>query len=201
MKKLTQEYLKERLTYIPETGIFTWKERPVHHFSDNRLYKKEDVCRRWNTKHSNKQAGSLIKRGYQQITIDKKAYRSQKLSWLYMTNHYPIYPKEEIDHINRVRHDNRWKNLRLVGRTLNCQNRGISKLNKSGVTGVFLDKRNNKWKSGIYINNKYIYLGHFNIFNDGVIARYNEEQNNPLWVSTETSAEKYLKENNLLVNK
>ena len=49
-KKLTQDHLKECLTYSPETGIFTWNERPLSHFKDSR-------CRNmWNSRWANKRA-------------------------------------------------------------------------------------------------------------------------------------------------
>ena len=57
-----------------------------------------------------------------------------------------------VDHINRIKTDNRRENLRLVEPLVNCLNR-IPKVNgKSKFKGVA--KQKNKWQ--VYVNGKYI---------------------------------------------
>lgn len=61
-----------------------------------------------------------------------------------------------IDHINQSRIDNRKSNLRFCTVSQNCHNRGLGKMNTSGVTGVTRNgtlwmahmkvRRNNLWK-------------------------------------------------------
>ena len=61
----------------------------------------------------------------------------------------------ELDHRNRIRHDNRISNLEISNRSEQGQNR-------SGVKGYSWDSKNNKWMCRIKINNKSIFLGNFN---------------------------------------
>lgn len=50
-------------------------------------------------------------------------------------------PKDmTIDHINRIRTDNRKENLRIVTQSTNLLNRSTSKRNTSGITGVDVKK-------------------------------------------------------------
>ncbi|SRR6266446_2339189 len=90
MKKiLTQERLKELLHYDPETGVFSWiLKRPAY--------------------------GGNKKRGHEYVLIndvDGRDYRAARLAHLYMTGEWP---KHKMDHINRIKDDNRWENLRDV---------------------------------------------------------------------------------------
>lgn len=85
----------------------------------------------------------------------------------------------EIDHINHIRHDNRKSNLRFATRGENSRNSGIRKDNKSGIIGVFWDKRVGKWF--VYIknkdlNNKRVVVGWYNSFEEAVEARLNAEK-------------------------
>jgi len=189
--KLTQEYLKECLIYNPETGIFIWKERPLSHF------KNSHGLNIWNSKWSNKESGGLkCDSGYLSITIDDKSYYAHRLAFLYMEGYLP---ENLVDHIDRNRANNKWKNLREASQRCNLQNCNLSKANKSGVTGVTWRKSNNKWRSIISINSKNKYLGTFENLDEAIRARYQEEVNNPEWTcSVDSSALKYLKENNLI---
>ena len=68
-----------------------------------------------------------------------------------------------IDHINRIKHDNRKENLRVVTTSQNNINMDVyaKTLEKSGVKGVTWDKTKNKWQATITLNKKLIKLGHF----------------------------------------
>lgn len=72
--------------------------------------------------------------------------------------HHGYMPKN-IDHINRVRHDNRIENIREVTRSQNQQNRPKQANNTSGFKGVsFLSKRG-KYLAKINMNYKPHHLG------------------------------------------
>lgn len=76
--------------------------------------------------------------GYVQIKISGKLYHAHRLAWLYV---YGYMPEKEIDHINRIRDDNRIANLREATSQLNSLNTGIYKNNTSGSKGIYYNKR------------------------------------------------------------
>jgi hypothetical protein len=136
--KLTQEYLKSVLDYDPETGVFTWKTRHISTFKSN----SQQYCDIWNGRYANTIAGRSDNRGYRGIMINKRRYLSHRLAYLYMTGDMPVY---QIDHINRVRSDNSWGNLRSVTHEENARNQPLRIDNTSGHTGICWHKRAGKW--------------------------------------------------------
>src|SRR6266550_6520341 len=113
---LTAERLRELLDYDAETGVFRWR------------HKRGNGC---------KAAGSIAgfpDERYIRIGIARRTYRAHRLAWLWMTSHWP---DEEIDHINGVKSDNRWSNLRGATRAQNMRNQGPRKDNTLGVKGVY----------------------------------------------------------------
>ena len=70
---------------------------------------------------------------YVRITLNYRNFRAHTLAFILMNGHFP---EREIDHINRVRDDNRWCNLREVDHQTNMLNKGSYKNNKTGAKGV-----------------------------------------------------------------
>jgi len=69
-----------------------------------------------------------------------------------------------VDHINRIKHDNRKENLRITTSSKNSQNKDIQKNKKSSLfKGVFYSKIKKKFIVTTTINNKKIYLGRYKI--------------------------------------
>lgn len=104
-------------------------------------------------------AGSIagaINGGYRQVRVYGKWYKSHRLVWLLHTGNWP---KDQIDHINKDKLDNRFTNLRDVSNYENCLNRGIK--SKSGVVGVTYDKVNNLWLAQTYIKGVAKNLGRY----------------------------------------
>lgn len=134
---LTRENLKSQFHYDPDTGEFT---RTVN--SGGRL--------------SGTKAGNLSDGGYIRISVFNKSYRAHRLAWLYMTGEMPSM---HIDHINGVRHDNRFSNLRVASNAQNMHNIGKYENNTSGYKGVSWHKAAQKWCAQIKVNGKRIYLG------------------------------------------
>ena len=148
--ELTAEYLRSILDYDPETGIFTRK------VSTSSRAKVGDI------------AGSLDGDGYLCISLQRRLYKAHRLAWLHT---YGVWPKDQIDHINRIGTDNRISNLREATNKQNSQNRSKSSNNTSGHPGVGWYKPTSKWVAQIKHNQKLIHLGYFTNIEDAVAAR------------------------------
>jgi len=133
--ELTQERLKELLHYDPETGVFTW------------------IITRPRSKKGDR-AGSIDAKGYVSIGINGKYYKAHRLAWLYMTGEWP---PQQVDHDNRIKHDNKWFNISLADNQKNQRNAPLRKDNKSGVVGVFATK-SGSFTAYITVNGKNINL-------------------------------------------
>lgn len=138
---LTKDRLKELLNYNPDTGIFTRLTAPTN------KVKIGDV------------SGSINKKGYIEIKVDYKKYLAHRLAHLYMTGNFP---KNQIDHIDGIKNNNAWTNLRDVTPAENSQNRRTAKKNnKSGLLGVYTNSNCSTYRSQIWINGVCKQLGSF----------------------------------------
>ena len=140
MKKLTQKRLKELLHYDPETGIFIRLKNAGSRSSRGDIAGGPGGC------------------GYRTIGIDGKRYLASRLAWLYQEGYFP---ENQVDHKNRIRHDDRWENLRHVTQVCNSRNSKTRTTNTSGITGVSWDQRYQKWAAYIMILGKKYHLGYF----------------------------------------
>jgi len=146
---LTQARLKDLLFYDEKTGLFTWKVKRGG---------KATIGRR---------AGGRDHYGYTVIRLDGVLYKAHRLAWLYKTG---SWPEQNLDHINQNKSDNRLKNLRLAGQTLNMHNAKRA-ATKSGVVGVVWDSCRKKWTARIKVNYASVFLGRFDNKDDAVKAR------------------------------
>jgi hypothetical protein len=153
---LTYEKLHEILSYDRETGIFTWKVKTAQRV------------------HIGQRAGSTSSGdGYEMISINNKLYKSHRLAWLYEMG---SFPDVEIDHINRIRTDNRFCNLRLASKKQNMENTTTRKDNKSGMTGVSWSKATKKWRAYVTHNRKQMHLGTFESKEDAINMANNKRK-------------------------
>lgn len=90
-----------------------------------------------------REAGSVRKPGYRTVFIDNKGYYAHRIVWLLLTGDWP---KQQIDHINRIRHDNRPVNLRDVSKAENARNTE-ARTAASGVKGIYLSREGNWYVS------------------------------------------------------
>ena len=102
--------------------------------------------------------GSLDKDGYLCIKVSNKTYKAHRLAWF---KHYGVWPKDQIDHINGIRDDNRINNLRETNNQGNSFNRGPHKNSTSKVKGVSWCSRDKVWVAQIKIDGIGRRLGSF----------------------------------------
>ncbi len=158
---LTQEIVRELLDYDPETGKLTWKER------DRKWFKTNRSCSVWNIRYGKKEAFLNLEEGYFRGKITGKSHLAHRIIWLWMTGRWP----EQTDHINHIRTDNRWYNLREVSNKGNSRNQSRRKDNISGQTGIHFLKKRQKWRVYIMYDKKWISLGYYDSYDDAVSAR------------------------------
>ncbi len=109
-------------------------------------------------------AGSTLANGYVLVCVRYKNYLAHRLAWYY---YYGVWPPE-LDHKDRVRSNNRIKNLRVATRFQNSGNsKGWADKKKSGLPrGVYSYGENGRYVANIGFNYKTIHLGCFDAVNE-----------------------------------
>lgn len=139
---LTQTKLKEVLRLDSATGQFFWLAQTS---SKSRI-------------NIGDFAGNFDSEGYVRIKIEGRTYKAHHLVWLWHTGALPV---RQIDHINRIKDDNRFENLRETTQAENLHNRTVAnRRNKTGLLGV---NTYGGWFHAILgVRGKRIHLGKFN---------------------------------------
>jgi len=116
--------IHERYSYDPITGIITKKRcgKPV-------------TCK-----------NGL---GYLHLTTttvngEQKTLLAHRVAWCL---YYGELPEKDLDHINRIKHDNRIENLRETTRSANNRNRSNSSEKQSRFDYVIWNKQKGKWQA------------------------------------------------------
>lgn len=150
----SQEFLNACFDYDPITGFVTWKDRPKSHFNGagHAIFKKKCVGKRVGTFRN----GYLIL-GLSNQRGGRSTYMLHRLIYKMMLGNDP----EFIDHINGMRDDNRWDNLRSVTIAENNRNCRIKNNNTTGHTGVYFSEQSGNFISAIIYNGIKIHLGSF----------------------------------------
>lgn len=130
--------------------------------------------RTWNTRYSGKEAFTRIHcRGYLAGSIHDRDYLAHRVLWLLATGDWPI---GDIDHINGIKNDNRFVNLRSVSHSSNMKNQRIRSSNSSGVMGVCWNASRGKWVAQITVDSQGKFIGMFDSFDAAVAARKAAEE-------------------------
>lgn len=98
--------------------------------------------------------------GYTWACVDGALLLAHRVAWRIMTGEWP----RMIDHINGVRYDNRWANLRETDNSLNAQNyTKAMRTSTTGLLGVSIDKRRsrNRFRAAIRVDGVHFHLGSF----------------------------------------
>ena len=155
---ITQKRLKCLLSYDPDTGYFTW-----------------NVNRQGRGARVGGRAGCVHATGYRVIRIDGHLEYEHRLAFIFVEG---AIPPNEVDHINRVRDDNRWSNIRHATRSENQQNTGLRSSNSSGIRGVYWHRASGKWMAYARYEGRMHSLGYFNCKHQAgeVAARFRSEK-------------------------
>lgn len=141
--------------------VEVWKEisnyeelYAISNFGRIKSLKKDKILKNFNHK-----------RGYLHITLSKNGkginYTVHKLVGLHFISNPDNLP--QIDHIDRVKHNNTVVNLRWVNNSTNQFNTEDRKNKISNYRNVYLDKRCTikKWRAILQIDGKPYHLGRF----------------------------------------
>tara|TARA_R110001606_G_scaffold382012_1_gene543540 strand:+ start:158 stop:715 length:558 start_codon:yes stop_codon:yes gene_type:complete len=159
----TPATLRKLLSYKPDTGLMTWKRRPLE------MFRAARDCNSWNAKHAGRAAFTATNaRGYRQGAIFGKLYYAHRVAYAI---HHGEWPAKHIDHVNGGKVDNRIANLRDVTPSTNARNAAMWSNNTSGACGVEWVRCSGKWRARIGFHGKSVHLGYFENFEDAVAAR------------------------------
>lgn len=153
-EELTQEYLKACLHYDPDTGLFTAK-LPLN------TRKEGDVVGSGGSSH-----------GYLSVFVAQRSYLAHRLAWFYAYGEWT----EQIDHIDRNRHNNRLSNLRPCTHQENTWNMSLRGQTASGVVGVNWNQSRRKWVAKISMGKRTKTLGYFDEISAAQAARHEAVQ-------------------------
>lgn len=170
----SQELLLQLLKYDQDTGRLYWRARPVHMFESKTQSAKHNASI-WNGRYADKEAFTAhSSEGYKRGTIDGVHFVAHRIIWKMQTGVNP----DDIDHIDGVRDNNKWANLRNVTRSENLRNLSLSRRNTSGSIGVCPDSRGKVWRAYAWDGNKHVALGEYAKKDEAIAARQRWESNN-----------------------
>ncbi len=145
MDRPSVKSIRKYFKYSPTTGILRWR-------IDKLPARAGDV------------AGTLGKRGYLTVGFNRSRHYVHRLIFIYMTGSVPEY----VDHKNRNKTDNRWKNLRKTTKSKNGAN--MVRPNKHGFKGIYYSKNMCRFVACIKINYKKISLGTYDTAEEAHMA-------------------------------
>lgn len=156
---MTQQELHNLLSYDPSNGVFRWR------------YTRRGIS-------GGRIAGCDCEDGYTRIRVRGILYLASRLAWFYMKGKWP---KDQLDHINTIKGDNSWHNLREASPSQNGANRSLQINNQSGFKGVHYCNTRLCWIARIHINDVVHYLGAYNTaaeageaYNKAALEHYHE---------------------------
>ena len=138
---LTQERVKHLFNYDANTGKLYWRNP-----TSIRCKVGQEI--------------TYINAGYLKVKVDGTLHLVHKIIYLYVTGHWPDYPNELVDHLDRDKLNNRFENFRLTNHHGNQHNRPLNRNSTTGYKGVTINK-NGKYQAQAQLNGKKYYLGSY----------------------------------------
>jgi len=134
---LSFEEAQSYFTYNSDTGALLYKKK-----TSNKITIGDPV-------------GSDNGAGYIKLSFKKRNYYAHRVIWLLMTGKWP---KDQIDHVDHDRSNNKWDNLKAATNKTNGKNQSLKINNMSGISGVHFNKRSKYWQGSIKVDGKHHYL-------------------------------------------
>lgn len=131
--EITVDLVRSLFDYDAQTGKLTWRHR-------------EDLkpkAKAWNDRYAGKETATVLRKGHRYVSIYKQSIAAHRVIWFHVNG---VWPKDQIDHINCIKTDNRFENLREADYCGNGHNVGLTKRNSSGHKGVYWSKAAQKWQ-------------------------------------------------------
>jgi len=113
-------------------------------------------------------AGNVGPYGYVRICINRTSFEAHRLAWFYV---YGVWPANVLDHVNRVRADNRIANLREATKSQNAINSATRRDSSTRIAGVCWSADKKKWRAYITKGQKQRHVGYFDAIEDATSAR------------------------------
>lgn len=139
-------------------------------------YDPDEGILRWNVRGQGIQFGepagsSSTPNGHLNVAIGGKDIFVARVIWLYMTGNWP---PRLVDHIDRNKQNNKWKNLRLATKSQNSMNSKVRSDNTTGHKGIFLNK-NGTYHAYINVDGRRFSLGFGLTLEQAIEARQKAE--------------------------
>lgn len=132
--------LSDFISYDRESGLLVCVKR------FGRKFKPGDVI------------NSLHNKGYIAFYFKGEYVLGHRVAWAIENGEWP---DDEIDHRDGDRSNNKYENLRKATHAENMQNKAIQINNKSGIPGVWFERRTGRWRAEIQAGGRKISVGRF----------------------------------------
>jgi hypothetical protein len=158
-KPIPVEFLRECFRLDAEAGKLYWTERPAEHFTNTTSGRHRFL---FHARFVGAEAGRINNNGYWVVTLhyQRREYKVlvHRIIWALA---YGEWPKQFIDHINRVRTDNRLTNLRDVSHAVNMSNTSRTSVSKRAGLPVGVYLRGKRFAAQKAVRGRSVYLGVF----------------------------------------
>jgi hypothetical protein len=161
-------FVRECLNYNPDTGLFIWRERPLHHFADAASQKRMNARDAGKVAGAEHVSGRRAERNYWGVRLAGVFYPAHRLAWLLFHGTDPA--ELEVDHINGNPLDNSIGNLRLATRSENAANAGAHFDSQSRARGI--QRNGSGYMARVMLHGKSYYLGTWRSLDEAMKARH-----------------------------
>lgn len=166
--------LRQLLDCDSDRGKLYWRRRDEQFYHDAGARDASRKTALWNARFGGREAfTSTNADGYKVGMILGGAYVAHRVIWS-MASGDLVSVDDQIDHINHIPSDNRFRNLRVVTQVENSRNRSKSKRNSSGENGVSWNRANQNWQvdvPGFGGSPRASYVGSYATISEAIRAR------------------------------